>query len=198
MPPLTGVGVNNTGLPAHAVVDGEAAIVTEGTDAANIDRLPKFVPAAPVVIPAIPKSEEEKIYPAAEPEVVACICRFEMVITSKCVVPEALKLMLNAPGLILTTPIDTSLPGAAVVVGNETTNVHPGGGASTRELAPVLKSVTAPSVIVIGPSVVGDVATVLQMLVPPLAPVTVTLAKPARLMQHKISENKVTFIAFLR
>lgn len=80
----------------------------------------------------------------------------------------------SEPALIETTPIETSPPGAAVVVGKETTKVQPGGGARTIDPVGVLKSVISPSVIVIGPSVVGDVATVLHMFVPPLAGFTVT------------------------
>jgi len=176
-PPLTGVGLNVTELPTHVVDEGVAAIVTEGVTAVCIERLPKLVPVAPVTIPATPKSDEAKILPAAEPDDVACICRFEIVTTSKFAVPDALKLRDNAPALMLITPIETSPP-LAVTVGSDTTNVHPAGGDNVIELAPVGKSVWAPSAIVIVPSVVGEVATVLQILVPPDAGVTVTAEKP--------------------
>jgi len=92
--------------------------------------------------------------------------------------------MVKALALIDITPIETSPP-LALTVGRATTKAQPGGGARVKEPLGVEKSPDAPSAIVIVPRVVGDVATVLQMLVPPEPGVTVTFANPAKLMQEK-------------
>jgi hypothetical protein len=58
VPPFTAVGVNVTVVPGHIAPDGDAAMETEGVSGAVSDRLPKFVPLVPVVIPAIPVTED--------------------------------------------------------------------------------------------------------------------------------------------
>jgi hypothetical protein len=90
-------------------------------------------------------------------------------------VPDALKFMVSEPAVMEVTPILTSPP-EAVMVGKTATKDHPAGGESTMELDPDGKSVAKPSVITILPSVVGDVATLLQILVPPEAVVIPTAA----------------------
>lgn len=69
-------------MPEQIAPDGDAAMVTDGTDAAWIESVPKLVPPTPVVIPTTPKSELAMILPDGDKADVACICRLLIVITS--------------------------------------------------------------------------------------------------------------------
>ena len=97
--------------------------------------------------------------------------------------------MVSKPAVILVTPIVTSPP-TALIVGNTATNDQPTGGASTSWLAPAGKSFVAPSVMLMVPTLVGDVATVLQIAPPFGAGTTVTAEKPVKPAKQSSITNK--------
>ena len=103
--------------------------------------------------------------------------------------------MVSNPAVILVTPMVTSPPDA-VIVGNIATNDQPTGGASTNWLAPEGKSFVKPSVIVIVPTLVGEVATVLHILPPLGAGTTVTAEKPVKPVKQSNITNMPALMDF--
>lgn len=73
-PPDDGVGVNIVLVPAQIELPGVALIVTDGVVSGVKERLPKFVPATPVITPVTPVAEDAYIYPEEELVAVACTC----------------------------------------------------------------------------------------------------------------------------